>query len=86
MICDSYSNPEVLGIEWYKDGKIFKENSYMIHFENVSREDAGSYQCRLQNHIGRGSHAVLVQVHCKRLIWYLFLKSSLFRCFTCNTR
>lgn len=64
LVCNTFSNPDVFSIEWYKNGRAFKNNTDRILLQNISVEDAGKYECRLNNQIGRGAHEVNLQVHC----------------------
>lgn len=45
--CSCIGMNDNISVEWKKDGKLFNESSSIVSKNNVTREDAGKYECIL---------------------------------------
>ena len=55
-------------VTWSKEGltlKLFNVTGPVLHLNNVTRKDVGSYKCTAKNKVGEVSHPAAVNVECK---------------------
>ena len=55
-------------VTWSKEGQtlqLFNVTGPVLHLNNVTRRDVGSYKCTAKNKVGEVSHPAAVNVECK---------------------
>ena len=64
MSCEASGDPMPLSYAWIKD-KIQQDSDMVLHLNNISRDDAGEYRCKVENRCGKDSKSQAVVVYCK---------------------
>ena len=56
----------LLEYKWFKNGNLIKEGGYLMVLNNVKRDQAGIYHCKVTNHINqKNSNSVSLNIKCK---------------------
>ena len=83
LSCSSDANPPSSTFTWIKDDDILPgEVQQALQLTEITRGQAGYYRCRADNNVGTPSTSekVDVIVHCKYILFVIFIVISRFLC------
>ena len=64
LTCNVSGSP-VLAVTWTKVGNLSQSNGIMLYLTNISRNNAGEYECKATNDCGNSSAGIFLNALCK---------------------